>query len=129
MAIDSGVADAEVVGEPAEKQALKTALAQVSGEAGRGEVIVFEEGGVGIDMAAKAFAQDQLGMGNVERRVEGGAGAVLQAMLGPERLRAIERLDRIEGLLAGMRRGKGDVLGGVPVLGENDVIELPRKGI
>ena len=55
-AVDGGVADAEVVGEAAEEEAMEAALAQVAGEAGRGEVVVFEEGGVGVDVAAEALA-------------------------------------------------------------------------
>ena len=128
-AVDGGVADAEVVGEAAEEEALEAAFAEVSGEAGRGEVVVFEEGGVAVDVAAEAFAQDEFGVRDVERGVEGSAGSVLEAVFGPEGLRAVGDLDGFEGLLAGWRGGEGDVLGGVPVLGEDDVIELFGEGI
>ena len=41
LAVDGGEADAEVVGEAAEEEAGEFALAEVSGEAGGGDVIVF----------------------------------------------------------------------------------------
>ena len=44
FAVDGGEADAEVVGEAAEEEAGEFALAEVSGEAGGCNVIVFEEG-------------------------------------------------------------------------------------
>ena len=56
VAVDGGVADAEVVGEAAEEEALQVAFAEVAGEAGWGEVIVFEEGGVAVDVAAEPFS-------------------------------------------------------------------------
>ena len=41
VAVDRGVADTEVVGEAAEEQTGEVALAEVAGEAGWGEVVVF----------------------------------------------------------------------------------------
>ena len=64
VAVDGGVADAEVVGEAAEEDAMEAALAEVAGEAGGGEVVVFEEGGVAVDVAAEAFAEDEFGVGD-----------------------------------------------------------------
>ena len=69
MAVDGGVADAEVVGEAAEEEALQVALAEVAGETGGGAVVVFEEGGVAVDVAAEAFAKDEFGVGDVQGRV------------------------------------------------------------
>lgn len=127
-AVDGGVTDAEVVGQSAEEQSLQAALAQIPCKAGRGEVVVLEEGRVGVDVATKAFAEDQLGVGNVECRMEASAGGILQAVFGPERLRAVRSLDGLEGLLV-MRGGEGDVLDGMPVLGEDNVVELLREGV
>ena len=98
MAVDGGVADAEVVGEAAEEEALQVALAQVAGEAGGGAVVVFEEGGVAVDVAAEAFAEDEFGVGDVKGWVEGCAFGVLEDVFGPEGLGAVVDLDGFEGL-------------------------------
>ncbi len=47
--IEGGVADAVVVGEAGEEDAVEAAFAQISGEAGGGGAVVFKEGGVGVD--------------------------------------------------------------------------------
>ena len=47
--IESGVADAVVVGEAGEEDAVEAAFAEIAGEAGGGGAVVFEEGGVGVD--------------------------------------------------------------------------------
>ena len=65
VAVDGGVADAEVVGESAEEEAGEAAFAEVAGEAGGSEVVVFEEGGVAVDVTAKSFSQDEFGVGDV----------------------------------------------------------------
>jgi len=78
--------------------------------------------------AAEAFAQDEFGVGDIEAAVKGCAEGVLQAVFGPEGLRAVRGLNRLEWLLV-VRGGEGDVLGGVPVLSENDVVELLREGV
>ena len=65
MAVDGGVANAEVVGEAAEEEALQVAFAEIACEAGGGGVVVFEEGGVAVDVAAEAFAEDEFGVGDV----------------------------------------------------------------
>ena len=67
-------------------------------------------------------------MGNVEGRMEGSAGGILQAVFGPEGLRAVRDLNDLEKLLI-VRGGEGDVLGGMPVLSEDDVVELLREGV
>jgi len=56
VAVDGGVADAEVVGEATEEEALQVAFAEVAGETGWGDVVVFEEGGVAVDVAAESFS-------------------------------------------------------------------------
>ena len=94
LAVEGGEADAEVVGQAAEEDASEVALAEVSGEAGGGGVVVFEEGGVGVDVGAEAFAEDELGLGQMERGVEVGSLAVLDAVVGPEGLRAVVGFDR-----------------------------------
>jgi hypothetical protein len=123
LAVDGGVADAEVVGEAAEEETVEAAFAQVSGEAGGGEVVVFEEGGVGVDGAAEAFAEDEFGVGDIEGGVKGCAFGVLEGVFGPEGLGAVGGFGRLVGVFVGVGGGEGDVLGRVPVLGEDDVGE------
>ena len=100
MAIDGGVVDTEVVGEAAEEEALEPPFAKVAGEAGWCAVIVFEEGGVAVDVAAEAFSEDEFGVGDGERGVEGCAFGVLEDVIGPEGLWAVGGFDGLEGLLA-----------------------------
>ena len=62
-----------------------------------------------------------------------GAGCALEAVIGPEGLGAVGGFDGglalgWEGLLA-MGAGEGDVVGGVPVLGCDDVLEALGEGI
>ncbi len=128
MPVDGGVADAEVVGEAAEEEAGESAFAEVAGESGGSVVVVLEEGGVAVDVGAEAFAEDELGVGDVEGWVEGCAGGVLEAVIGPEGLGSVRGLDGVVGLLL-VRGGEGDVVGGVPVLGENDVVESLGEGV
>ena len=56
--------------------------------------------------------------------MEVGSGSALDAMVGPEGLRAVAEFDLLEGLFAGVRGGKGIVVGGVPILREDDVLEV-----
>jgi hypothetical protein len=91
-------------------------------------VVVFEEGGVAVDVAAESFAKDEFGVGDFERRVEGCAFAVLEAVFGPECLGAVRGFDYLVGPCV-VGGGEGDVPAGVPVLGEDDVVELLREGV
>ncbi len=99
VAVDGGVADTEVVGEAAEEEAVQVAFAEVAGEAGGCGVVVFEEGGVAVDVAAEAFAEDEFGVGDVQVGVKGGAVGVLEDVIGPEGLGAVVGFDGFEGLL------------------------------
>lgn len=123
LAVDGGEADAEVVGEPAEEEALKAPFAEVSGESGGGDVVVLEEGGVGVDVGMEALAEDELGVGGVEAGMEGSSLGVLEAVIGPEHLGAVRDLDLLVGLGVGVVGGEGDVVGRMPILGEDDVPE------
>ena len=61
-------------------------------------MIVFEEGGVAVDVAAEAFAEDEFGVGDVQGWMEGCAFSVLEDMFWPEGLGAVVDLDGLEGL-------------------------------
>ena len=93
VAVNGGVADAEVVGEAAEEKAGKIPFAEVAGESGGSAVVVFEEGGVAVDVAAESFSQDEFGVGDVQGWVEGCALRVLEDVIGPEGLGAVGDLD------------------------------------
>ena len=87
-------ADAEVKGETGEEEAGELALAQVAGETGGSGAVVFGERGVAVDVLAEAFAEDELGMGDVEAGVKRGAGGALETVIGPEVLGCRRRLRR-----------------------------------
>jgi hypothetical protein len=123
VAVDGGVADTEVIGEAAEEETFEAALMEIASEAGGGVVVVFEEGGVAVDVAAEAFAEDEFCMGDVQVWMEGCAFGVLDGVLGPEGLRAVGGLEALVVLLV-VGGGEGDVLGGVPVLRKDDVGEF-----
>ncbi len=127
--VEGRVADAIVVRKAGEEDARETTLAEVAGETGLRGSVVFEKGGVGVDLAAEPFAQDQLGSAELKGGVEFRASTPLNAMVRPKGLRAIGKFDLLEGLFAGVGRGEGVVVGGVPVLREDDVLETRRDGM
>ena len=129
FAVNGGEANAEVVGEAAEEEAGEVAFAEIAGEAGGGEVVVFEERGVAVNVTAEAFAKDEFGVGNVQPRVEGCAFGVLDHVFGPEGLAAVVDFDGFERLPVGVGCGEGDVLRRMPVLGEDDVVEFFGEGV
>jgi hypothetical protein len=132
FAVNGGVADTEIISQATEKKARESSFAEVSGQAGGCAVVIFEEGGVAVDGLAESFAEDEFGVGDFERGMEGSAFRVLEAVFGPEGLdyclRAVGDFYGFVGMLA-MRTGEGDVSGGVPVLGEDDVIEFAGEDI
>ena len=67
-------------------------------------------------------------MGDVEGGVEGCALGVLEDVFGPEGLGAVGCLDGFVVLFV-VGGGEGDVLGWVPVLGEDDVVEFFGEGV
>ena len=127
--VDCGVPNAEVVCESTYEQALEAALAEITGETGRCGVIVFEEGRVGVDIGAEAFADDEFGVWQLEPGVKIGSRSCLDTVIGPERLGPVRRLDGFVGLSARVSGGEGDVASRVPVLGEDDVLESLAEAV
>ena len=80
-------------------------------------------------MAAKALAEDELGVGDVEGGMDSCAFGVLDDMFGPEGLGAIEGVDFLVGSFVDVGFSEGDVLGRMPVLGEDDVVKLFCNGV
>ena len=69
-------------------------------------------------------------MGDVEIWVDLSARRVLDAVVGPEVLDAVRRLNGVsKWLLARMAAGEGDVIVGVPVLCKEDVRESRGEGV
>src|SRR5262249_28163309 len=99
--VDGAPGNAEIGGEAGEEDALQAALAQVSGQP-RGLAIGLVEGGVAVDLVAVALADDELGMGHVEALDQLGSGSALDAVIGPQHLRAIGEIGRLERLFAGV---------------------------
>src|SRR5262249_11941569 len=105
------------------------ALAQISGKAGRRRVVVLVERRIGIDLAAKALAQDELGARRNEIAAEFGARRMLHAVVGPQLLRPVGRRDGLEPLAARMARRERQVRGRMPVLSEYHVTEFFAQAI
>ena len=126
---ESAEADAVVVGDTGEEQSRQAALAQVSGEACGRDAIVFRERGVAVDVLAEAFAEEEFGVRDLERGMEICAGSALDAMVGPEVLRAVGSLHGVGKRLFAVRAGEGDMAARVPILGKDDVIELFGEGV
>ena len=122
--VDGRIADAVIVGEAGEEDTAEASFAKIAGEAGGGLLVVFEEGGVGVDSGTEAFAEDEFGGCDVEAGMELCAGSALNTVVGPESLRPVLHICLLERLLAGMAGGKGCVVCRMPVLGEDNVVEV-----
>src|SRR4026207_25830 len=122
-------AHAEVGGEADQVDLLESAVLHVAGEAGGGLAVRLVEGGVGVHLLPVALADDQLGVRDLEVLVEVGAGRALHAVIRPEHLGAVLELYGLEGLRPGMRGGERDVPRGVPVRGQDHVIEPGRETV
>ena len=101
-AVDGGVAHAEVIGQPGEKDACECSLAQIASETGARQAIIFVKGGIGVDRAATAFAQNQFCVVQLKMRVKRRAQASLHAVVGPKHMEAMDRLDFFKRSSAGM---------------------------
>lgn len=124
--IHRGEPDAKVIREAAQKHAAKLPLAQVAGEPGRREVVIFEKRRIAVDLFAKTFAEQELGVRDVHRELR--AAGALHAMVGPEMLRSLWRFGGVnERLLAWVRAGKRNVTLRVPVLRADHVREARRQ--
>ena len=90
------VADAEIKGETRQEDTREAALAQVAGQSRMCLAVVLEERRIGVDVAMVAFAQDQLCMRDLQVLRELGPGRSLHAMIRPQDLRPVGRLDRFD---------------------------------
>src|SRR5262245_47402392 len=99
------------------------ALAEIAGETRRRRSVVLEKGGIAVDPGAKALAQDQFAPRSVEMGVKSGTSRALDAMIRPQCLFAIVHLDRLEGPFARMARCETRMVGRMPVLGQDQMLE------
>src|SRR5262245_10238092 len=117
------VAHTEIEREARGEDAAEAPLAQITGKAGRGLAVVLVEGGVGIDGRPEAFAQNELGVRNLQSVVELRARGALNAVIRPQDLLSIVDGDGLEWTLAPVRRCKRAVAGGMPILRQHHVPE------
>ena len=127
--VQCGVANTVVIRESCEEDAGKVSFFQITRQARRRCTVILKEGGIGIDLLGESLAQNQFCLGQVERGMELGAPAALNAMLRPEGLQSVAQLDVLERPFAGMGRGEGRVTGRMPVLGKNDVLKSRRDAV
>ena len=103
MGVLGGVANAKIQRQTRQEGSGKATFAQISGQPCRNLVVVFEERRIGIDLRMVALAQDQFGLGNIERGVKFRAPRALDAVIGPKNLRPVGGLYRLEWTPAFMR--------------------------
>ena len=60
-----GVTHAEIKSQARQYDALKFAVSQITGQTGHGFVVIFVEGGIGIDVVPVALPQHKLGVRNL----------------------------------------------------------------
>src|SRR5262245_5570602 len=123
------IAHAIIERKPGKKYAREPALAQIARKPRRRFPVVFEEGRIRIDVQPESLAQDERSVGDSKRGMQPGARRSLDAMVRPERLQAIARLNRLIGTSAGMRGSKGAMPRRMPVLCQDNVVELAGKPV
>src|SRR6056297_3739129 len=117
--VDGRVVHAEIRREADEGKLVDPAGVQVSLEPRRRLVIVLEEGGVAVDLAAEALTDDKISRVRVEPRVKRGTLGADNAMVGPEDLRTVGHFDHRQGLGTGVLAGERGMARGMPVLCED----------
>ena len=121
--VESGITDAIVIGQADEEDAGQVAFAEIASKTGRGGAVILEKCGIGVDLRAKPFAQNEFCLGQAQSGMEFSTRRALDAVVGPESLRAVGHFGLLEGMLAGVGVRKRGVMGAVPVLGEEYVVE------
>src|SRR5690606_41364088 len=107
---------AEIRGETGKDQPGEAALAKITAQPGRRLAVILEESRIAVAPLVIALADDELRLVRFQPRMELCPRRALHAMVGPERLLAIGKLDRFEGRPARMLAGKARMVGGMPVL-------------
>ncbi len=119
----------KIGGEAAHEDTSEPAIPQIAGEARGCVAVVLVESRVGVDSAAETLADDQFRSTQVEIPMEGSSLGSLHAMVGPRNLFPVVQGHRAERLLARVRRRKGQMSRGMPVLSCGHVVEIRRQAI
>ena len=114
---------AEVECQAGEENAPQAAFAQVSGKPRVRPVIVLIKRRIGIDLAMITLTQNELGMRDPKIIAQLRSRRALHAVVRPQDLRAVAKLNGFIGISVGMAGGKGKVPARMPVLGENHMRE------
>src|SRR6185437_213075 len=94
--VDRGIIDAEIGGEPGQKNSSHAALAKIARQACRRAPVIFVECGIGIDFRPETLADHQLRPVNTQHRMKAGARRALHAMIGPQRLLSVRHGDALK---------------------------------
>ncbi len=129
MRVERAETYAEVIGQTDEEEAREFAFPEVAREAGAGVLVVLYESGVAVDVFAEAFAEQELRVRDVESGGNGGTGGALDAVVRPEVLNAVWDFYRVRERVFAVGAGEADVVDGVPVRGEEDMVELAGEGV
>src|SRR5690606_2952803 len=116
--------DAEIGGKAAQGDFPDPSLPQVTRQPGRRAVVVLEEGGIAVDIVTESFPDHEFCLGPGQSGMKVRADAALDAMVRPQRLRAIRHVNALKSLLAGMAGGKAGVSGRMPVLCHDHMVEI-----
>ncbi len=127
--VERAPGDAEVQGQAAQVDRGHAALAQQARQAGRRLAVGFEEGRVAVGVRVEALADHRLRLRYRQLVGKARAESALHAMVGPQHLLAVGQVDRRERHPTGMRRGERDVPRRMPVLRQDDLVEVQRDAV
>src|SRR6266852_3362864 len=127
--IERGPGHAEIGRQAAYEHALDAALLEIAFEARARLAVGLEEGGVAVDVLVVALADEKLRLRDREILVQRRAVASLHAVIGPQHLLAVGKLDRVEGLPPGMRSRERLVSWRMTVLRQHHVCEALRERV
>ena len=101
---------------------IESALPEIAAKSGRRLVIVLEKRRVGIDSSAKTLAQNEFRRIPDKVRMKLRAIGALHAMVGPERLRSVIHIDRLERFAPVMAGCKAGMAFRMPILRQDHMI-------
>ena len=125
--VEDGEFDAVVGGDAADVELGDSFFLEIVGETGAVAMAVVVEAAVAVDGGIGAFAKDGVDAPGVEAGGEVGSAGSLHTVGGPEHLREACEFDGVADFFAGMVAGEAAVIGGVPILGGDDVVVVGEK--
>jgi hypothetical protein len=127
--VQGGELHAIIGGQAEHIDLARPALFQKCAEACRLLVTVVEEAAIAVDFGIGTFPEDGHDLARVELFGKVGARGILDAVDGPEHLRQSAEHDELSRFAAEVIFGEAPVIGGVPVLGRDDALELGREPV